>query len=156
MHNHEVKDSLFLRRCWAVSLSCVRLFVTPWTANLQAPLAMGILQSRILEWVARPSSRGSSQPRDRTQVSIKHAKEEACLCVPCTAGRLLPFAPSGKYNSNLQIHYNPYQNHNGRFCKNVKAYPKIRRNCKELWIIKIILKQMSKFGGFTFSDFKAY
>ena len=116
----------------------------------------GILQSRILEWVARPSSRGSSQPRDRTQVSIKHAKEEACLCVPCTAGRLLPFAPSGKYNSNLQIHYNPYQNHNGRFCKNVKAYPKIHRNCKELWLIKIILKQMSKFGGFTFSDFKAY
>ena len=29
----------------------------------------GILQARILEWVARPSSRGSSQPRDRTQVS---------------------------------------------------------------------------------------
>ena len=29
----------------------------------------GILQERILEWVAMPSSRGSSQPRDRTQVS---------------------------------------------------------------------------------------
>ena len=29
----------------------------------------GILQARILEWVARPSSRGSSPPRDRTQVS---------------------------------------------------------------------------------------
>ena len=28
-----------------------------------------ILQVRILEWVAMPSSRGSSQPRDRTQVS---------------------------------------------------------------------------------------
>ena len=27
------------------------------------------LQARILEWVAMPSSRGSSQPRDRTQVS---------------------------------------------------------------------------------------
>ena len=26
----------------------------------------GILQARILEWVAIPSSRGSSQPRDRT------------------------------------------------------------------------------------------
>ena len=26
----------------------------------------GILQARILEWVAMPSSRGSSQPRDRT------------------------------------------------------------------------------------------
>ena len=30
---------------------------------------MGILQARILEWVAMPSSRGSSQLRDRTQVS---------------------------------------------------------------------------------------
>ena len=29
----------------------------------------GILQTRILEWVAVPFSRGSSQPRDRTQVS---------------------------------------------------------------------------------------
>ena len=29
----------------------------------------GILQARILEWVAFPFSRGSSQPKDRTQVS---------------------------------------------------------------------------------------
>ena len=29
----------------------------------------GILQARILEWVAFPFSRGSSQSRDRTQVS---------------------------------------------------------------------------------------
>ena len=29
----------------------------------------GILQARILEWVAYPFSKGSSQPRDRTQVS---------------------------------------------------------------------------------------
>ena len=29
----------------------------------------GILQARILEWVAFPFLRGSSQPRDQTQVS---------------------------------------------------------------------------------------
>ena len=29
----------------------------------------GILQARILEWIAFPFSGGSSQPRDRTQVS---------------------------------------------------------------------------------------
>ena len=29
----------------------------------------GMLQARVLEWVAFPFSRGSSQPRDRTQVS---------------------------------------------------------------------------------------
>ena len=43
--------------------SCVQLFVTPWTA------VHGILQARILEWVAFLFSRGSSQPRDQTQVS---------------------------------------------------------------------------------------
>ena len=31
---------------------------------------MGILQARIPEWVAMPASRGSSQPRDQTQVSL--------------------------------------------------------------------------------------
>ena len=36
----------------------------------QAPLSMGILQARILGWVASPSSRGSSQPRDRTQACL--------------------------------------------------------------------------------------
>ena len=30
---------------------------------------LGILQARILEWVAIPFFRGSFQPRDRTQVS---------------------------------------------------------------------------------------
>ena len=33
----------------------------------------GILQTRILEWVVMPSSRGSSQPRDWTQVSALQA-----------------------------------------------------------------------------------
>ena len=51
------------------SLSHVWLFATPWTVTCQAPWSMGILQASILEWVAMPSSRGSSQPRDRTQVS---------------------------------------------------------------------------------------
>ena len=43
-------------------LSRVQLFVTPWIIAHQAPLSMGILQARILEWVAMPSSRGSSHP----------------------------------------------------------------------------------------------
>ena len=39
-----------------------------WTVAHQAPLSMGILQARILEWVAMPSSRGSFRP-DLTQRS---------------------------------------------------------------------------------------
>ena len=41
----------------------------PRHAAHQAPLSMGILQARMLEWIVMPSSRGSSQSRDRTQVS---------------------------------------------------------------------------------------
>ena len=46
---------------------------TPWTVACQASLSMGILQARILELVGMPSSRGSSQPRDQTQVSFLQA-----------------------------------------------------------------------------------
>ena len=41
----------------------------------------GILQARILEWVAIPFSRGSSQPRDRT-------------CIFCIVGRFFTAEPS--------------------------------------------------------------
>ena len=91
-----------------VTQSC--LTATPWTVAYQAPLSMGIIQARILEWVsmpllqeifqtqgsspgllhfrqilyylshqrspwilewaAYPFSRGSSQPRNRTGVSL--------------------------------------------------------------------------------------
>ena len=50
------------------SLSHVQVFATPWTAAHQAPLFMGILQARVLEWGAMPFSGGSFQPRDQTQV----------------------------------------------------------------------------------------
>ena len=42
-----------------------------------------ILQARILEWVAMPSSRGSSQPRDQN-------------CVSCIAGRFFTTEPLGQ------------------------------------------------------------
>ena len=54
---------------WVWVLSCIRLFATPWTVAHQAPLSMGILQARILEWVVLPSSRGFSWPRDWTFIS---------------------------------------------------------------------------------------
>ena len=50
-------------------VSPVWLFATLWIVTHQAPLSMGIFQARILEWVSMPSSRESSQPRDRTRVS---------------------------------------------------------------------------------------
>ena len=64
-------------------LSHVWLFATPWTIVLVAQfmsdsfrphglprsLVHGIFQASVLEWVAISFSRGSSWPRDRTQVS---------------------------------------------------------------------------------------
>ena len=52
-----------------------------------APLSMGILQARIVEWVAMPSSRGFSQPRNWTKVS-------------CTAGRFFTIWAPGKPSSS--------------------------------------------------------
>ena len=51
-----------------VAQSCLTL-CNSMDCSPQTPLSMGILQARILEWVAMLSSRGSSRPRDQTQVS---------------------------------------------------------------------------------------
>ena len=49
-----------------VKVTRVQLFMTPWPSGSSVH---EILQASILEWVAIPFSRGSSQPRDQTQVS---------------------------------------------------------------------------------------
>ena len=67
--------------------SPVQLFVILWTVARQAPLSMDILQARILEWVAMPSSRGSSWPRDRT----------CLLCLLHWQVGFLPLASPGKH-----------------------------------------------------------
>ena len=52
--------------------------------------SFGILQARILEWVAFPLSRGSSQPRHRTQVSWIEPRS------PALQTDSLPAEPQGK------------------------------------------------------------
>ena len=66
---------------WVVLLGGVLIFLcvshsivsnSLWPHGLYSPLGAsvhGILQGRILEWVAMPFSRGSSRPRDWTQLS---------------------------------------------------------------------------------------
>ena len=41
----------------------------PMDCSLPDSSVHGIFQARVLEWIAISSSRGSSQPRDQTQVS---------------------------------------------------------------------------------------
>ena len=45
---------------WMFSCSAVSDSVIPWTIAGQTPLSMGILQARILKWVASSFSKGSS------------------------------------------------------------------------------------------------
>ena len=71
-----------------VAQSCLTLW-DPVNCSLPGSSVHGIIQARILEWVAIPFSRGSSQPRDWTQVSytagrfftIWSPREAPLLCV---------------------------------------------------------------------------
>src|SRR5574337_84683 len=53
----------------AKSLQSCLILCDPMDCSPPGSSVHGILQVRILEWVAMPSSRGSSQPRGGTQVS---------------------------------------------------------------------------------------
>ena len=60
------KSSTKNRMC-LVAQSCPTL-CDPMDSSPPGSSVYGIIQARILEWVAMPSSRESSQPRNRTQV----------------------------------------------------------------------------------------
>ena len=62
--------------------SCLTLH-NPMDCSLPGSSVLGIFQTRILEWVAIPFSRGTSQPEDQTHAS-------------CTAGRFFTIGPPGK------------------------------------------------------------
>ena len=72
-----------VRASWTICSLCVCVLATQSCPTLWDPMdcnppgfsVHGILQACILEWIAMPSSRGASQPRDQTQIS-------------CIAGRL--------------------------------------------------------------------
>ena len=63
--------SLSIYMCLCVCVSCWVMSYSLWKYGLQPArlLCLWVLQARVLEWVAMPSSRVSSQPRDWTQVS---------------------------------------------------------------------------------------
>ena len=60
----------------------------------------GILQARILEWVAFPISRESSQPRDQTQIS--HTAWILLLCFTINEGNFLSSQPHKVWPSRKQ------------------------------------------------------
>ena len=80
--------------CAKLLQSCLT-FCNPMDCSPSGSSVHGILQARILEWVAMTSSRGSSQPRGWTHVS----------CVSCI-GSSLPLAPPG--NSLVFVLESPF------------------------------------------------
>ena len=84
----------------------------PVDCSPPGPLSMWILQERILEWVGVSFSRGSSQPRDPTQVSH-------------TAGGFLPSEPPGNPSTVLWSNYIP----------NKTLSVKLKTSDKLMWII---------------------
>ena len=84
---------VILYMCACMCAKSLQSCSTLWDAMDYSPPGYsvhGILQARILEWVAISSSRGSTWPRDlRTPESY----------VSCIGRRCLPLAPAGKPNT---------------------------------------------------------
>ena len=91
----------------------------------------GILQVRILQWVAIPSSRGSSQPRGWTLISMSSA----------LAGRFLPLVPPGKPQYWPQWDF-ILGNWLSRCCENWEVSEWIARQHRELNSNKKLLPPM--------------
>ena len=83
-----VGDFFSVRVC---KFASIVFFATLWIVSCWPGFVHGLLQARILEWVAKPFSRGSSWPRDRTLVS------GICLLWQVDS---LPLAPPGKVSKS--------------------------------------------------------
>ena len=102
-----------LDHCFLCAVLCLLTQLCPTLCNpmdysLPGSSVHGILQARILEWTAMSSSRGSSQPRDRTQVSrliggffTRRATREAPIAF-CPKPNLPTGAPAIALHSGIQ------------------------------------------------------
>ena len=94
---HMLQMEIFIF-CWILYCICSAvlclvfqlclILCDPMDYSPEAPPSMGILQARILKWIAIPSSRGSWQPRNWTLVSCitgrfltSWAAREALYCI---------------------------------------------------------------------------
>ena len=87
-------------RCSSTWVKVIQSFLTlcdPMNCSPSCSSVHGILQARIVEWVAMPSSRGSCWPRDRTQVS-------------CMYGNSLRFVLFFTPTSNMRVPISPHYN----------------------------------------------
>ena len=114
------------------------------------PLSMGILQARILKWVATPSSRGSSQTRDWTQVSriaggffTIWATRETLHPIPAIFNIHTPFkfsllniVLSYFYFNSVSLEANYYDCGKGDWLKITTWFVRFYSSVKWLWVPK--------------------
>ena len=104
--------------CWVAQL-CLTL-CDPMDCSPPGSSVHGIVQAKILEWVAIPSSRGSSQPRNQTQVSCIAGE---FFTIWATRGALLKpwntkFVVLVTTNHKMVL---PAEDSPGVMCMNIKA-----------------------------------
>ena len=90
IHDPFLTSKIFLgKKMYSWVLGCFTIVSNSLGPMDCSPLGFsfhGILQARMLEWIAMPCSRGSSQPRDQTCIS----------CSSCPAGRFFTAEPLKK------------------------------------------------------------
>ena len=110
--------------CAKLPQSCLTLWDSMDCNPPSCPIH-GILQARVLEWVAMSSSSGSSQARDQTCVS----------CGFCIAGRFFTSEPQGKPWLHVRKYFG-YVGLNNILISSVNS--KIFNITCEIWIIFLI------------------
>ena len=106
----------------------------------------GILQARMLEWVAIPFSRGSFQPRDQTQISYTAGKffpwfgkffwRRKWQPTPVSLAWRIPWTeePDGVAESATTEHSSTTQQKLAKHCKVIILQLKINQKDKELYL----------------------
>ena len=84
--SHRLTPNMCEKHTCSVAKSC-QILCDSMDCSLPGSSVHGILQARMLEWVAISSSRGSSRPRDRTP---------GPCCISYIAGEFFTTEPPGK------------------------------------------------------------
>ena len=100
MHQCCSKGSLFFVNQW--SCSVMADFLDPIEYSLLGSFIHGIVQARVLEWVAISFSRGSSQPRDWTQVSCIAGRHFIIWATREAWVSNISWSPGGEHGNALQ------------------------------------------------------
>ena len=106
----------------AQSLSHVQLSATLWTVAHQDPLHHEIFQARILEWIAIFYSKGSSWPRNQTQVSYIFCIGRQILYHCATQEAYMEYQGIPNSQNNFEKEEQSWRPHSLWFCAIWQSY----------------------------------